>query len=325
MPERHTSTLAKIEERVLLCKVCYQRIKAPKMLSCDHTFCTSCCQKLAGTASNQGTAADKGAKITCPTCQASSVLPEGGVSNLRTNKTLLKLLEVLDADQPLAYSRDTAALIAARREIADQLGRLAASEGSSSVCVIQLYASVFSELEKRRESVLQEIASVATAQRQQLMSQDAELARTLELLSRAEAPAEGLQNLLGNLRKNRNGSLVQPVASYITFQPPAEPLLHAICSWGRVHVGGDTGTDTDKSEVTYTGNHARQSLVMEERGVGGGWGGGGGGAERERERGEGGGGGATGRCGGTVKRWRRAPWSRCCMMMVSGTKGGWKR
>jgi hypothetical protein len=209
-------------------------------------------------------------------------MPEGGVSDLRTNKTLLKLLEALDADQPLAYSQDTAALIAARREIAENLGRLAASEGSSSVCVIQMYASVFSELEKRRDSALQEIASVATAQRQRLMSQDAELARTLELLSRSEAPAEGLQNLLGNIRTNRNGSL-QPVASYITFQPPAEPLLHAICSWGRVHVGGDTDTDTDKPEVTETGNHARQSLVMEERG-----GKGGGGREREKGAGDGG-------------------------------------
>jgi hypothetical protein len=302
MTERHTSTLAKIEERVLLCEVCYQRIKAPKMLSCDHTFCASCCKtitvRIAADQGNEGGGGGGGggggaggggggsrqgpAKITCPTCQASSVLPEGGVSDLRTNKTLLKLLEALDADQPLAYSQDTAALIAARREIAENLGRLAASEGSSSVCVIQMYASVFSELEKRRDSALQEIASVATAQRQRLMSQDAELARTLELLSRSEAPAEGLQNLLGNIRTNRNGSL-QPVASYITFQPPAEPLLHAICSWGRVHVGGDTDTDTDKPEVTETGNHARQSLVMEERG-----GKGGGGREREKGAGDGG-------------------------------------
>ena len=91
------------------------------MLACDHTFCASCCETLVASAhgGEGGHGNESGgrrhARITCPTCQTTTALPEeGGVSGLRTNKTVLTLLEVL-GDHSSTCSRGAAALAAARR------------------------------------------------------------------------------------------------------------------------------------------------------------------------------------------------------------------
>ena len=59
------STLAAIEERVLSCELCYERLQDPRLLACDHSFCARCCEDLAA----RSTGADR-AMMTCPTCGA---------------------------------------------------------------------------------------------------------------------------------------------------------------------------------------------------------------------------------------------------------------
>ena len=82
----------------LVCSICMETFKEPRTLACQHTFCTACLEKLAGSrspASSGGRTAEKafssaaaapasprGAKevtISCPECRASLTLPGSGI------------------------------------------------------------------------------------------------------------------------------------------------------------------------------------------------------------------------------------------------------
>ena len=70
----------------LECPVCCESFDghdvSPRLLSCGHSFCTSCLERLL--------AADD--KITCPTCRVEVNVPQAGVAGLPKNWALLSLI-----------------------------------------------------------------------------------------------------------------------------------------------------------------------------------------------------------------------------------------
>ncbi|PIK41345.1 hypothetical protein BSL78_21795, partial [Apostichopus japonicus] len=65
----NTTVLNDIDENFLLCSICLEQFKDPKLLPCLHRFCTACLEPLIGKA---------GEKLKCPLCQQSIVVPEDG-------------------------------------------------------------------------------------------------------------------------------------------------------------------------------------------------------------------------------------------------------
>ncbi|XP_066287652.1 tripartite motif-containing protein 3-like [Branchiostoma lanceolatum] len=78
--------LDEITEEFLVCKICFEDYKKPKVLPCLHTFCEGCLVKyVPGKAQN----------ITCPLCREESALPENGVAGLKGNFLISSLREKL--------------------------------------------------------------------------------------------------------------------------------------------------------------------------------------------------------------------------------------
>ena len=73
----HRSTIDSFEEQIediITCDVCMERMKDPKVLLCQHTFCQSCVERLAQM--------NRGNGLSCPTCRKMTPVPSGGVGNL---------------------------------------------------------------------------------------------------------------------------------------------------------------------------------------------------------------------------------------------------
>ncbi|XP_078600660.1 uncharacterized protein LOC144875811 [Branchiostoma floridae x Branchiostoma japonicum] len=78
--------LDEITEEFLVCKICFEDYKKPKVLPCLHTFCEGCLVKyVPGKARN----------ITCPLCREETTLPENGVAGLKGNFLISSLREKL--------------------------------------------------------------------------------------------------------------------------------------------------------------------------------------------------------------------------------------
>ncbi|XP_071854261.1 uncharacterized protein [Apostichopus japonicus] len=65
----NTTVLNDIDENFLLCSICLEQFKDPKLLPCLHRFCSVCLETLIGKA---------GEKLKCPLCQQTIVVPEDG-------------------------------------------------------------------------------------------------------------------------------------------------------------------------------------------------------------------------------------------------------
>ena len=64
-------------ERDIICAICQEHYTEPKVLPCLHYYCKKCILKLAlRTATNQ--------PFSCPECRKETILPEGGVDQLKT-------------------------------------------------------------------------------------------------------------------------------------------------------------------------------------------------------------------------------------------------
>ncbi|XP_033113510.1 RING finger protein nhl-1-like [Anneissia japonica] len=75
-----------LEENVLECPLCLNRLKDPKALPCQHAFCFLCLQDWVN---------KKGVSI-CPTCLQSFHIPDGGLHKLPPNIFINNLLETID-------------------------------------------------------------------------------------------------------------------------------------------------------------------------------------------------------------------------------------
>ncbi|XP_070568780.1 tripartite motif-containing protein 3-like [Ptychodera flava] len=83
--------LTDIDDKVLLCAICIQRFKSPKILPCQHTFCELCLTEWVK--ANNG-------QLICPTCKNQWPLPSGGVPAITSNRFLNDLLEVISEVSP---------------------------------------------------------------------------------------------------------------------------------------------------------------------------------------------------------------------------------
>eukprot|EP00057_Strongylocentrotus_purpuratus_P005651 XP_003731468.1 PREDICTED: tripartite motif-containing protein 2-like [Strongylocentrotus purpuratus] len=70
----------------LECPVCLKFFKEPKILTCSHTFCKVCLEKILETRR----------KLLCPTCREETSVPGGDVSRLQSNITVRSLVEYLE-------------------------------------------------------------------------------------------------------------------------------------------------------------------------------------------------------------------------------------
>lgn len=74
----------------LRCSACSNRFRDPKLLPCLHTFCCGCLDEKVEPANGEASLVVK-----CPSCDAETSLPRGGVSGLPTNLFISNLIEVV--------------------------------------------------------------------------------------------------------------------------------------------------------------------------------------------------------------------------------------
>ncbi|KAI8499894.1 hypothetical protein Bbelb_222110 [Branchiostoma belcheri] len=82
-----SNAVTDIADEFLVCQVCLENFKQPKMLPCLHTFCQPCLEKLL--------AAEPVGKLDCPTCRQDVPLPQNGVQGLKSNFLVGKLRDIL--------------------------------------------------------------------------------------------------------------------------------------------------------------------------------------------------------------------------------------
>ncbi|XP_005746630.1 tripartite motif-containing protein 3b isoform X1 [Pundamilia nyererei] len=78
-----------IDKQFLVCSICLDHYRNPKVLPCLHTFCESCLQTYIPPES---------LTLSCPVCRQTSILPEKGVCALQNNFFITNLMEVLQRD-----------------------------------------------------------------------------------------------------------------------------------------------------------------------------------------------------------------------------------
>ncbi|KPP63218.1 tripartite motif-containing protein 2-like, partial [Scleropages formosus] len=101
-----------IDKQFLICSICLDRYKNPKVLPCLHTFCERCLQNYIPAHS---------LTLSCPVCRQTSILPEKGVSALQSNFFITNLMDVLqrtpDGCAEDCAVRDTVAVGATARPL----------------------------------------------------------------------------------------------------------------------------------------------------------------------------------------------------------------
>ncbi|XP_078603057.1 tripartite motif-containing protein 2-like [Branchiostoma floridae x Branchiostoma japonicum] len=82
-----SNAISEITDEFLVCQICSENFKQPKVLPCLHTFCQPCLERLL--------AAEPVGKLDCPTCRQDVPLPENGVQGLKSNFLVGKLHDIL--------------------------------------------------------------------------------------------------------------------------------------------------------------------------------------------------------------------------------------
>ncbi|XP_078602835.1 uncharacterized protein LOC144876915 [Branchiostoma floridae x Branchiostoma japonicum] len=93
-----SNAIRNITDEFLVCQVCLEDFKQPKMLPCLHTFCQPCLEKLLAT--------EPVGKLDCPTCRQDVPLPRNGVQGLKSNFLVGKLRDILQ-QQPKGETSET--------------------------------------------------------------------------------------------------------------------------------------------------------------------------------------------------------------------------
>ncbi|XP_072181969.1 uncharacterized protein [Diadema setosum] len=87
------ATFHQIVSQNLDCPICLTLFKQPKSLTCSHTFCKDCLQRISQTHSDKEI-------ITCPICRKGTPLPSGDVDKLQTNISLSSLVQEVKITSP---------------------------------------------------------------------------------------------------------------------------------------------------------------------------------------------------------------------------------
>ncbi|XP_072182414.1 uncharacterized protein [Diadema setosum] len=84
------ATVHQISSQNLECPICLTLFNQPKSLTCSHTFCKDCLQRISQTQKT----------ITCPICRKETPLPSGDVDKLQTNIPLSSLVDEVKVTSP---------------------------------------------------------------------------------------------------------------------------------------------------------------------------------------------------------------------------------
>eukprot|EP00058_Branchiostoma_floridae_P021786 XP_002607276.1 hypothetical protein BRAFLDRAFT_88224 [Branchiostoma floridae] len=82
-----SNAFSEITEEFLVCQICLEDFRQPKVLPCLHTFCQPCLERLLAT--------EPVGKLSCPTCRQDVPLPENGVQGLKSNFLVCKLHDIM--------------------------------------------------------------------------------------------------------------------------------------------------------------------------------------------------------------------------------------
>ncbi|KAK7097268.1 hypothetical protein V1264_004274 [Littorina saxatilis] len=80
------------DEAELMCQICEEKLKEPKLLSCLHAFCQDCLEKQVEEESAP-VDGEPTKPLLCPACKQETVLPGGHVENLMTDYVAVDLLK----------------------------------------------------------------------------------------------------------------------------------------------------------------------------------------------------------------------------------------
>ncbi|XP_072173899.1 uncharacterized protein [Diadema setosum] len=87
------ATFHQISSQNLECPICLTLFNQPKSLTCSHTFCKHCLERVLETQRNQQA-------VKCPVCREGTPLPSGNVGKLQTNVPLSSLVDEVKAKSP---------------------------------------------------------------------------------------------------------------------------------------------------------------------------------------------------------------------------------
>ncbi|XP_078695200.1 uncharacterized protein LOC144924122 [Branchiostoma floridae x Branchiostoma belcheri] len=87
--------LNRLSEDFLECQICLQPYRRPKVLSCLHSFCQQCLEEFLKKQKVK-------TELDCPTCRNKTVLPGGGVAELKDNFFVESLRDTVDVHKKLA-------------------------------------------------------------------------------------------------------------------------------------------------------------------------------------------------------------------------------
>ena len=73
----------KVMEKGLTCYICYNLLREPKDLDCPHVYCLQCLQEWV----------KKKPTVECPECRKITIVPQGGLVNLKTNFRLKTIVD----------------------------------------------------------------------------------------------------------------------------------------------------------------------------------------------------------------------------------------
>ncbi|XP_078614339.1 uncharacterized protein LOC144883617 [Branchiostoma floridae x Branchiostoma japonicum] len=86
--------LNRLSEDFLECQICLQPYRRPKVLSCLHSFCQQCLEELLKKQKVK-------TELDCPTCRSKTLLPGGGVAELKDNFFVESLKDTVDVHKKL--------------------------------------------------------------------------------------------------------------------------------------------------------------------------------------------------------------------------------
>ncbi|CAH1244493.1 TRIM56 [Branchiostoma lanceolatum] len=92
--------LNRLSEDFLECQICLQSYRRPKVLSCLHSFCQQCLEEFLKNQKNK-------TELDCPTCRSKTLLPGGGVTELKDNFFVESLKDTVDVHKKLENEGDS--------------------------------------------------------------------------------------------------------------------------------------------------------------------------------------------------------------------------
>ncbi|KAI8503918.1 hypothetical protein Bbelb_179860 [Branchiostoma belcheri] len=110
--------LNRLSEDFLECQICLQPYRRPKVLSCLHFFCQQCLEEVLKKQKVK-------TELSCPTCRNTTVLPGGGVAELKDNFFVESLRDTVDVHKKMKLANEGESLVC---------GSCEAKSGAESFC-----------------------------------------------------------------------------------------------------------------------------------------------------------------------------------------------